>query len=473
MRASARIAVAVAAAALLLCVACTAHGTEAPVPATHASPDSALHAFPGTKQVPRYTVSLDDPPAQRWKALLADKGMAGAVKLAFTVIVGMLDSGGNKAAADTLINATTIPSEYMQEVQGLADGLGMSYRDVLIPQMYYELTAVVPSLGDVDAVAAVEGVSSDARDAARRLVADVRRLKECTSIVAQRSNGTVYHARNQGESATAGARVYRSRGCKCVEARCTVLTSCAAASLACVHPASTSPPSDPGIVTGPTAADYPTYMESFVIHVDFMRGGTLAYTATSFAGFVGIGGTAMAPGAWSWSINERDDDLPGSVLNRSVAAATAGGHLACLLARKTFDAGVSYAGLLQTLSTQPLINWVYYTIAGASAGQGAVITRNRTTAANVLPLGTAQMGGQSWYVLQTNDDNWKPPLDKRRQTGLDAMNAAGPASFNLTTMFAVLSVPPVYNADTIHTELVAPAWGEYITLLRVHNGTTA
>ena len=43
----------------------------------------------------------------------------------------------------------------------------------------------------------------------------------------------------------------------------------------------------------------------------------------------------------------------------------------------------------------------------AKPGEGIVITRNRTGAANLWPLASSSSGPGSWYVLQTNYDHWK------------------------------------------------------------------
>ncbi len=48
------------------------------------------------------------------------------------------------------------------------------------------------------------------------------------------------------------------------------------------------------------------------------------------------------------------------------------------------------------------------------------------------------------------------------------MAEVGVDRIDLDTLWDVLSVPPVFNFHTLHTELMCPAWSQFVTALRNH-----
>jgi len=48
----------------------------------------------------------------------------------------------------------------------------------------------------------------------------------------------------------------------------------------------------------------------------------------------------------------------------------------------------SYAGALKVLSSTEILAPVYYIVGGSKAGQGSIVTRDRASTVNNLPLGT-------------------------------------------------------------------------------------
>lgn len=65
----------------------------------------------------------------------------------------------------------TIPNEYLREMQGIATASMLTLDEIVMANVFYEITSVGKTPWDVS--------------------------RSCTSLVAQRSNGTVYIARNQ------------------------------------------------------------------------------------------------------------------------------------------------------------------------------------------------------------------------------------------------------------------------------------
>ncbi len=111
-------------------------------------------------------------------------------------------------------------------------------------------------------------------------------------------------------------------------------------------------------------------------------------------------------------------------------------------------------------------------VSGVNAGEGVVISRNRTGAANVWPLWSSanNTGPGSWYVLQTNYDHtkgapwfgeWTPRCqhvttraftastpDDRMDAGYAAMDKMGQKAVSLSGLLNVLSTKPVFNLLT-------------------------
>jgi len=118
---------------------------------------------------------------------------------------------------------------------------------------------------------------------------------------------------------------------------------------------------------------------------------------------------------------------------------------------------------VQLASTQRLIAPVYFILSGVNPGEGAVVTRNRTVADDVWRL-DADAG--RWFLVETNDDHWKPPQDARRDTANKAMNAIGQANIDITSIFGVISTQPVFNAETKYTILVSSVSDFYQAFIR-------
>lgn len=243
--------------------------------------------------------------------------------------------------------------------------------------------------------------------------------RSCTGIVAQSANGTVMHARNQ---------------------------------------------------------DYPPPFSAVEYDGTFTKGGKVLFEGTSFAGTNGIGGTCMVPGGFSAEVNARHA-VPLSQA-QAVARAKQGWLAMPTMLRDACTAGGNFSAGLKYITETPMITNGYITIAGAAPGEGAIVTRNASgTDTDVLMLADGLPAGKPWFLVQTNYDHWtQPPAnDDRRDNGIASMEALSPQNVSLATLWEVMSTTGkgtgtrgVYNGDTIHTELIIPATGEYHTYLR-HN----
>jgi len=76
------------------------------------------------------------------------------------------------------------------------------------------------------------------------------------------------------------------------------------------------------------------------------------------------------------------------------------------LIRKTLEESSSFGEALRRLATAPQAGLSYLTVGGTKSGEGAVVTRARTCAADVRTLFDHGAGAERWALVQTNHDHW-------------------------------------------------------------------
>lgn len=111
-------------------------------------------------------------------------------------------------------------------------------------------------------------------------------------------------------------------------------------------------------------------LRPMTLNIEFMRGGKLLYKGVSFVGFVGLI-TAVKPGAYSYSMNERFGANGGYIglfewlmgINRKQAWTT-------LLPRDVFEADdLDFEKVVQIFASSPILAPCYYILAGPQPGQ--------------------------------------------------------------------------------------------------------
>lgn len=206
-------------------------------------------------------------------------------------------------------------------------------------------------------------------------------------------------------------------------------------------------------------------LKNMTIVVQFKKGNNSNYfTGTTFAGFIGMF-TGCKENFVSITLNERDT---GHWWQNAISALKEGGSgLVSLLIRNVLQQdNVDFQEAIETLSTTPLITPSYIIVAGTRPSDGVVITRDRLTAIDRMFI---NLDAGSWYVLETNYDHWKSPPkhDNRRDPGIKSMNGLGQSRINATSLFQVLSTPPVLNSDTQYTTVMSPMIPDlYNTVIR-------
>ena len=227
-------------------------------------------------------------------------------------------------------------------------------------------------------------------------------VKMCTSIVAETINGSIYHGRNLDYSFT-------------------------------------------------------DLLRDVTITVDFQQGGKTMYTGTTFAGTVGLA-TGQKPHAYTISLDERDQGKWWMNAFESLIAGTHG--IVFLRIRDAIaDKEMDFESAVTFLADTPLIAPTYIIIGGTKPHEGVVITRDRTAARDLWRL-DAEHG--RWYLVETNYDHWQPPPadDNRRDPAIKAMNETTRAGLNATSLFKVMSTPPVLNNGTTYTVVMSAGMPE-------------
>ncbi|XP_069092945.1 N-acylethanolamine-hydrolyzing acid amidase isoform X1 [Pleurodeles waltl] len=203
-------------------------------------------------------------------------------------------------------------------------------------------------------------------------------------------------------------------------------------------------------------------LKNMTVDVHFVKSGKVAYTGTTFVGYIGIW-TGQKPYQFTISGDRRDAD---EWWKNAIAALWKRSTPVSWLIRDTLSEAEDFQAAVLHLAKTPIITDVYYIVGGVAPKEGVVITRDRTGPADIWPLDPLQGG---WFRVETNYDHWTtpPPSDDRRTAAIKAMNATGQENINLDTLYKVLSVFPVMNNMTIHTTVMSAALpDQYRTQIR-------
>jgi len=201
-------------------------------------------------------------------------------------------------------------------------------------------------------------------------------------------------------------------------------------------------------------------LKNITIQVDFQRNGTTIFSGTHFAGYVGIL-SGMRAGGWSVTVDERDRDGPGTVID-NILHLFKGGHSLGFFLRSALETNKTFDEAPNAATSVHLLAPVYLIMAGTKTNEAAVITRDREKPDDVWRLSLPTV----WNLVETNYDHWKPSGDTRAATAIKGMATMSPANVTLDGMFAVISTPPVLNRGTAYSTKMNPATGFYETWIR-------
>lgn len=130
--------------------------------------------------------------------------------------------------------------------------------------------------------------------------------------------------------------------------------------------------------------DYPLAgaMLNLTVQVDWQRGGETLFTSASYLGTVGFN-TVVRPRAWSLSHDERDQ---GPLLENLLDVFVRRRVLTFSQLREIATSAADFSAAMDALRSVKLDAPSYFIVAGSRHGEGALITRDRDQAADVLNL---------------------------------------------------------------------------------------
>ena len=318
---------------------------------------------------PRHSINLDKKPEERWTELALQ--YSTEIRDLISQILSFAENFLPESVLETIKRmnldlVNDLPYPYGAELLGIARAVNLTTAEALVSNLVYELTGFEFSSG--------------------------KGIRACTSVVAQASNGTIYHMRN---------------------------------------------------------LDY-EFMETlnkFTVEVSFMENDKVSYTGTTFVGYVGLL-TGQKPHRFSVSLNQRNKGAWWMNLMQMLMSGTHG--IASLLIRDILsDPFTDFKSAVNTLSSTPLIASSYIIVGGVNPGEGVVITRGRPRATDMWWLGS----NHTWFLLETNYDHWEMPprWDDRRHPGNKAMMEMGQENVTVGALWKVMSTAPVKNDGTIYS----------------------
>lgn len=187
--------------------------------------------------------------------------------------------------------------------------------------------------------------------------------------------------------------------------------------------------------------------------INFQSNGQTVFREAGFVGFVGFL-SGQKPGQFTVTVNTRfyQGGAKKSILSFFDEFVFAlknypNAHLAAFLVRDAVVKAANFAEAVEIVSNTELIADIYFTLSGINAGEGVVVSRNRTGPSDVWYLKSSSSGVGSWFVLQTNYDHWEPVpwFDNRRDPGIADMEAMGQNNITLAGLLNVLSIKPTLN----------------------------
>ena len=380
--------------------------------------------------VPKYAFDLDAPPQERWAPIAKDFTQYVPDVLAY--LHAFLPPWAAPIVEAIAGDLTAYFPEYGDEMIGAAKALGMKTGDIVLVNLVYQIEHLGincsnwnntgPTVPDDPGCMAVDpnqewcfckaaGLEGGRTYAATpRVGPDDGPGGPCTSVVAQASDGTIWHGRNLDWN-------------------------------------------------------LPPALRKLVVDVDYRRGNETLFTATTFVGFSGVlngirRGAGGKPGGWTVSMDARGKG--GKILYNLIEALATGAVTPSQRIRQALEGGADFASAVTLLSSKPIVNEAYFVVGGAAAGEGVVIARDRNIAADRWYINASE----TFYRLETNYDRLEPvPVaDDRRTPGNAHMDTLGQAGVGAAGMLSVMKQWPTFNHHTDYTGVFSAANDMYTSM---------
>lgn len=219
-------------------------------------------------------------------------------------------------------------------------------------------------------------------------------------------------------------------------------------------------------------------LQPLTVEVDFMHAGQVVFTATTWAGYVGVL-TGLKPGAFSVSVNYRRTEVgsaePLKAFATNLQRAMARHWPISFLVRAAMEQCGTYQAACTTLEQSELIAPTYLTICGVSPGEGCILSRDRagTTDGSCVEARLSDGGP----LVQTNidcwranrsepEDDWQDICESRRRRAF-ALKCLGTDPASMEDLWSLMSLRPTLAHDTVYTVAMQPSIGELVTRVEV------
>jgi len=201
-------------------------------------------------------------------------------------------------------------------------------------------------------------------------------------------------------------------------------------------------------------------LRPILFNAEMMQNNQTLYKATFFAGYIGVL-TGVRKQAMTITVDSRFDDNYDKYLLDWFLNQDDPDQWLTFTTRHAMENYNSYDSALNYLSKVSYIGPAYIIIGGNQVNQGSVITLGpNSTLVDVWSIPNGLPANDStvtpWYVLETNYDHWNQPpwFDDRRYPAEDCMNEIGSANINLPNLYNVLDGLPNRNRLTTYTALM-------------------
>lgn len=204
-------------------------------------------------------------------------------------------------------------------------------------------------------------------------------------------------------------------------------------------------------------------------YAEFVKGGKPIVRAVTFLGNVGVNTGVRLDGGWSieqntrfqWSATSGAQTGVHDWIYDTLTAVENGGQINQLEVRRLLLEKPTFLEAVDALSTTKWIAPQYFVIGGANKYEGAVVTVGRAEPEHFYDVQLLNQASGNWFLVQTNDDHWKEPLDDRRDAAAKSLKQLQKkreiVEDNIMTS---LRKPPVCNSGTIFSWVITPSTEE-------------
>jgi len=239
------------------------------------------------------------------------------------------------------------------------------------------------------------------------------------------------------------------------------------------------PAEEPGLCTGVVADDGKNVWQGrnldwnldavllqYVLQVDYRRNNRTVFIGAQIAGEIGVL-HGMAPGGFSAQINARRTG--GNVLT-NLGELALGSKTPTHVVRRALETEATFDAAIQFMSSEKLANPVYFVVAGAAHGKGAILSRDRKVLDDAWNLYEAPAKDVNktnvqpdWFRLQTNYDHWEgvPVYDDRRGPGVTNMQKNCNGTANQDCVWKTITAWPTKNHHTDVSAVMCPSTGYF------------